>query len=367
VVRKIHTRIIASLSALWVAGAFLVACSGGGGGLQSGPPNPNPAPVPFRVETFLTNASFPVTMAFAPDGRLFFNELATGNIRIVQNGQLLAQPFVTLTVETSGERGLLGLAFDPNFAANRFVYVYYSDPGGFHRLLRFTDSNNAGTNQTTIFSVAASNSNHNGGNIAFGPDGRIYITVGDCGNPANSQSMTSACGKILRINWNGTIPADNPFGAASPAFNLGLRNSFDFTFHPQSGIIYASENGPNCDDEINRIVAAANYGWRINYPCGDSSPSFLAPITRFNPVIAPTGITFYTAAVFPQFRNSLFLVDFNTGRVRRFVVNDAMQGQVTQTEIVVDGGFGSLLDITQGTDGFLYFSSATSIMRIVPQ
>ncbi|MGH7948666.1 MAG: PQQ-dependent sugar dehydrogenase [Candidatus Binataceae bacterium] len=208
--REIRVSVIMRLSAACMAAALLVACSGGGGGLQSGP-NPNSAPVPFRVETFLPNANFPVTLAFAPDGRLFFNELQTGRVRIVQNGQLLAQPFVTLTVEQSGERGLLGLAFDPNFAANRFVYVYYSDPGGFHRLLRFTDSNNVGTNQTTIFTVAASNSNHNGGNIAFGPDGRIYITVGDCGNPANSQSMTSACGKILRINSNGTIPADNPF------------------------------------------------------------------------------------------------------------------------------------------------------------
>jgi glucose/arabinose dehydrogenase len=343
----------------------LAGC-GGGGGFSSNP-NPNPTPVPFRTETFLAGAAFPVAMAFAPDGRLFFNELQTGRVRIVQSGQLLAQPFATIAVQTTGERGLLGLAIDPNFAANRFVYVYYSDPGGFHRLLRFTEANNVATNQTIIFTVPASNSNHNGGNIAFGFDGRLYITVGDCGDPANSQNMTSPCGKILRINPDGTIPGDNPFGAANPAFNLGLRNSFDFTFHPQSGIIYASENGPSCDDEINRVVAAANYGWRVNYPCGDASAGFVAAIARFNPVIAPTGIAFYTANVFPQFRNSLFLVDFNTGRVRRFVVNEGMQGQVAQTEIVVDGGFGALLDVVQGPDGFLYFSSMTTVLRIVPQ
>jgi len=345
--------------------AGLAACSGGGN--FSSNPNPNPTPVPFRVETFLPNANFPVTMAFAPDGRLFYNELRTGQVRIVQNGQLQAQPFATLTVDASGERGLLGLAIDPNFAVNGFVYVYYSDPGGFHRLVRFTQSGGVGANQTTLVDIPRSNSNHNGGNIGFGRDGKLYLTVGDCGNPANSQNNAEFCGKILRYNPNGTIPTDNPFGPTSPAFNLGLRNSFDFTFHPSSGAIYASENGPNCDDEINRVVAGANYGWRPSYPCGDMDPQFTAPLTRFNPVIAPTGITFYTGTVFPQFRDSLFLVDFNNGRVQRFTVSEAMQGQITQSEVVVSGGSGQLLDIIQGPDGFLYFSSTTAILRIVPQ
>jgi len=354
-------RVAATVAAL---AATLAACTGGGS-FSSGPPNPTP--VPFRVVTFLPNANFPVTMAFAPDGRLFYNELRSGQVRIVQNGQLQVQPFATLAVDTSGERGLLGLALDPNFALNGFVYIYYSDPGGFHRLVRFTEAGGVGTNQTTLVDIPRSNGNHNGGNIGFGRDGKLYLTVGDCGNPANSQNNAEFCGKILRFNPNGTIPADNPFGQASPAFNLGLRNSFDFTFHPSSGAIYASENGPSCDDEINRVVAGGNYGWRPSYPCGDMDPQFTGPLQRFNPVIAPTGIAFYTGTVFPQFRDSLFLVDFNNGRVQRFAVNEAMQGQITQSEVVVTGGSGQLLDIVQGPDGFLYFSSTTAIFRIVPQ
>jgi len=355
------------LLSLWgVSLAVALAACSAGGDFSSGP-NPNPTLVPFRVETFLSNANFPVTMAFAPDGRLFYNELRTGQVRVVQNGQLQSQPFATLAVDTNGERGLLGLAIDPNFAVNHFVYVYYSDPGGFHRLVRFTESSGVGTNQTTIVNIPRSNSNHNGGNIGFGRDGKLYVSVGDCGSPADSQNNAEFCGKILRFNSNGTIASDNPFGATSPAFNLGLRNSFDFTFHPASGAIYASENGPNCDDEINRVVAGGNYGWRPNYPCGDTDPQFVAPLRRFNPVIAPTGIAFYTGTVFPQFRDGLFLVDFNNGRVQRFTVNEAMQGQITQSEIVVTGGFGQLLDVVQGPDGFLYFSSTTAILRIVPQ
>ncbi len=335
---------------------------------NSGPTGTPPPPqATFQVEVFLNNLNFPVTLAFAPDGRLFFNELDTGNVRVIENGVLLSQAFATLPVATAGERGLIGLAFDPQFASNGFVYVLYSDISGVQRVARFNDLNSVGMNQFIIVDNLPSTSNHNGGNIGFGQDGQLYITLGDSTDPANSQDENSLSGKILRYNSDGTIPTDNPFGATNPAFNLGLRNSFDFTFHPQTGTIYASENGPNCDDELNRIVAGENYGWRPGQPCGDTDPTFIAPLTRFNPVIAPTGITFYTGSVFPQFVNNLFLVDFLDGRVRRFAVDENQQGMITETEILVDGGFGALLDIVEGPDGFLYFSSETAIRRIVPQ
>lgn len=313
------------------------------------------------------NLSFPVRLAFSPDGRLFFNELQTGNVRIIQNGVLQAQPFATLAVETNGERGLLGLAFDPLFTSNGFVYVLHSDPSGVQQVVRFADMNGVGVDPRVIVDNLPSTVVHNGGAIGFGPDARLYISIGDSTNPANSQDPNSLSGKILRYNSDGTVPADNPFGSLNPAFNLGLRNSFDFVFHPTTGTIYASENGPDCDDEINRIMRGGNYGWRPNYPCGDADPNFIAPLTRFNPTIAPTGVAFYTGTVFPQFRNQLFMVDFNTGRLRRFAVNESAQGQITDSAIVVDGGFGALFDVVQGPDGFIYFSSQNSILRLVPQ
>jgi glucose/arabinose dehydrogenase len=354
---RLGLAILALLCALKLAGC------GSGSVVINPPPD---GPTSFRTELFLGGLSTPVTLAFAPDGRLFFNELDTGRVRIIQNGLLLAQPFVDLAVDTNGERGLLGLALHPQFATNGFVYVLYSDPAGVHRVLRFTEVNGVGANQTVIVDNLPSNTVHNGGNIRFGPDGRLYITMGDSGVPANSQDPNSRAGKILRYNADGTVPADNPFGLSNPAFNLGLRNSFDFTFHPTAGTIYASENGPACDDEINRIMSGGNYGWRPGQPCGDTDPAFVQPLTRFNPVIAPTGITFYTSSVLPAFQGSLFMVDFIEGRVRRFVVNEANQGQITQSAVVVNGGFGALFDIVQGPDGFLYFSTSDSIRRIVP-
>ena len=355
---------------LWTLGALCLLLWAG---CSSDPPplnGPSPPLTPvFRIETFLSNLNFPVTMAFAPDGRLFFNELSTGRVRVVENGQLLVDPFAEVAVETSGERGLLGLTFDPAFASNGFVYILHHTPGPplDARVLRFTDFANRGIDQTIIVDDLASTNNHNGGNIGFGPDGMLYITIGDGQNPANSQDPDSLNGKILRFNPDGSIPATNPFGGFRAAFNLGLRNSFDFDFHPSTGTIYASENGPNCDDEINRIVPGGNYGWRPDYPCGDADLEFVAPLRRFTPTIAPTGVSFYTGSVFPQFQNDLFMVDFNSGRVQRFVVDETNMGQIVESSILVDGAFGALFDIVEGPDGFLYFSSSNAIHRIVPQ
>ncbi len=322
----------------------------------------------FTVETPFTGLNLPVTLAFAPDGRLFFNELNTGRVRVIENGQLLAQPFAELPVLTSGERGLIGLAFDPNFNINGYVYLLHhlADPTVRARIVRFTDFENQGIGLAVIVDDLPSTSIHNGGNIGFGPDGMLYVTVGDGQDPANSQNMDSVNGKILRYVPNGSIPASNPYGSFRAAYNLGLRNSFDFDFHPLTGTIYASENGPDCDDEINRIVPGANYGWRPNYPCGDTDILFVTPIIRFTPVIAPTGITFYTGSPFPQFQGDLFMVDFNNGQVQRFAVDEPQLGVISESAVLVDGDFGALFDIVEGPDGFIYFSSSDAIHRLVP-
>lgn len=348
---------------LLVAVGLLTACGGGGDGTTVPPPVPTQE---FRVET-VAAADFAVRLAFAPDGRLFYNELRTGNVRLLQNGALQAQPFVSLNVETAGERGLLGIALDPEFAANGFVYLYYSDPAGVHRLVRYRDAGGVGTDATVLVDNLPSTSNHNGGNIGFGGDGKLYLSIGDNQDPANAQDENSVSGKILRFNADGSIPADNPFGAGNPVFALGLRNSFDFTFHPNFPFtMFASENGPNCDDEVNRIVAGENYGWRPGYPCGDTSPSFTAPVLRINPVIAPTGVMFYSGNALPLWRNTLFMVDFINGRMQQIFVMESGT-QPFPPQVLEVGQHEALLDIAQAPDGTIYFSSDVAIFRIVPQ
>ena len=168
----------------------------------------------LQLQSVLPGLNFPVGLALAPDGRVFFNERLTGKIRIInQQWQLAPTQFCQLTIATSGEQGLLGLALDPGFANNKFVYVYHSASSPLrNHVVRYTESSGSCTNETIILDNLPASTNHNGGIIQFGPDGKLYVVIGDTENSANSQTLTSLAGKILRINPNdGSAPADNPF------------------------------------------------------------------------------------------------------------------------------------------------------------
>src|SRR4051812_14823795 len=206
------------------------------------------SPPGFAAELVVSGLSNPTAMEFAPDGRVFVCQQG-GALRVVKNGSLLATPFLSLTVDSAGERGLLGVAFDPNFVANRFIYVYYTVPaptgGSAHnRVSRFTasavnpDVVTAGS-EVPILDLGnlSGATNHNGGAIHFGPDGKLYVAVGENANRANAQTLANRLGKMLRINPDGTIPTDNPFfttasGANRAIWALGLRNPFTFAFEP---------------------------------------------------------------------------------------------------------------------------------------
>src|SRR5687768_3436805 len=180
-------------------------------------------PAGFADETLVTGLSSPTAMAFAPDGRLFVCQQG-GQLRVIKNGALLATPFLTLTVNSSGERGLLGVAFDPNFSVNRFVYVYYTatTPAIHNRISRFTANGDVAVAGSEVVLMDLENlsaaTNHNGGAMNFGPDGKLYIAVGENANRDNSQTLANRLGKMLRLNSDGSIPTDNPFfGTATGA------------------------------------------------------------------------------------------------------------------------------------------------------
>ncbi len=214
-------------------------------------------PTGFAETRVSTGLSSPTAMAIAPDGRIFVAQ-QDGALRVVRNGALLSQAFLTVSVNSSGERGLLGVAFDPDFANNSFVYVYYTTSASpiHNRVSRFTASASnadvaaAGSEvQLLNLPTLSSATNHNGGAIHFGTDGKLYIAVGDNANSANSQSLTSPLGKMLRINADGTIPSDNPFFSQTTGINQaiwarGLRNPFTFSVDRTNGRIHRQRRRP---------------------------------------------------------------------------------------------------------------------------
>ena len=210
-------------------------------------------------------------MQFAPDGRLFVAEQG-GRLRVIKNGALLSTPFLTLTVSSVGERGLLGVAFDPDFATNRFVYVYYTatTPAIHNRISRFTANGDVAVAGSEVVLLDLDNlssaTNHNGGALAFGPDGKLYAAVGENANGANAQSFTNLLGKMLRINKDGSIPTDNPFYGTATGQNRRSRRSACATPSPSRSTrccrrCSSTTSGRSTWEEINDGLAGANYGW----------------------------------------------------------------------------------------------------------
>jgi glucose/arabinose dehydrogenase len=312
----------------------------------------------------------PTAMTFAPDGRLFVSE-KDGNLRVIKNGVLLSTPFVSLSVNSEGERGLLGIAFDPNYASNRYVYVYYTTASSpiHNRVSRFTadptnpDIASAGSEVPILNLEPLGTISHNGGAIHFGGDGKLYISVGDNYYPYNAQSLTSRFGKILRINADGTIPSDNPFynvqGAYKEIWALGLRNPFTFAFSPAAGsnTMYINDVGQDTWEEINSALKGGNYGWP-NCEGSCSSPSYINPVyTYAHPADGSgssiAGGAFYEAAQFPsQYRGSYFFGDYVQGWIKRITPSNQVSNFAS--------GINSPVAIEVGPDGSLYYLSIVS-------
>ncbi len=283
-------------------------------------------PAGFTESVVASGLQSPTTMQFAPDGRLFVLE-QSGRVRVIDNGALLATPFLTLTVDANGERGLLGIAFDPDFATNQWVYLYYTVPAPdlHNRVIRVTANANvaAAGSAVTILDLDPlfSSLYHNGGAMAFGPDGKLYIGVGENFQPQLSQNMASRFGKLLRINADGTIPGDNPFfssasGANRAIWALGLRNPNNFSFNA-TGTLMINDVGEQSWEEVNRGVAGANYGWPATE--GDFDPATFPAFTRprfayfHSHGCAIVGSAFYEPATptFPaQYQGAYFFADY---------------------------------------------------------
>jgi glucose/arabinose dehydrogenase len=334
-------------------------------------------PAGFSETLVASGLSNPTAMAFAPDGRLFVC-LQGGQLRVIKEGALLPTPFLTVSVSSTGERGLLGVAFDPDFTVNQFVYVYYTatTPAIHNRLSRFTASGDVAVagSETVILELdnLSTATNHNGGAIHFGPDGKLYIAVGDNANGANAQSLNNLLGKMLRLNPDGTIPTDNPFYAQAVNRNraiwaLGLRNPFTFDIQPLSGRIFINDVGEGSWEEINEGVVGSNYGWPTTEGF-TMDPQFRSPVYAYPHSggtvtgCAITGGAFYNPAVgqFPSdFHGRYFFADYCGGWIN--LLNTA---DYTVTGFAT--GISAPVDLKVGPDGSLYYLArgAGAIFRV---
>jgi aldose sugar dehydrogenase len=327
----------------------------------------------FLLERVLNGLAIPVSMAMAPDGRVFYNELLTGNVRIVDivSGawQLRPTPFYHVDVGQGRDQGLLGIVLDPNFTTNHYVYIYYvTSDRKKNKLIRLKEVNGEGTEETLILDTLLANEIHNGGILRFGPDGKLYVTIGEFNNRNLAQDPGSLGGKILRLNADGSAPGDNPSFFRDPRiYAMGLRNSYGMIFHPQTGHLWVTENGPDRNDEVNRIAAGGNYGWPIVTGIA-KDPRFLDPIVAFTPPFGPTGIvTIPQNSLYPsRFHHNLLFAEVNGGKLRRIVLAGAQLDHLGSVSVAFQGGLGGLLDIIQGPEGYLYVSSFNAIYRVVP-
>lgn len=316
-----------------------------------------------------TSTTMLTSMVFAPDGRIFFTEKNTGAIRVMTaDGEVLDAPFAGVQdVYASWEQGMLGLALDPDFENNHYLYVYYSalvetqnGDGGkvVNRVLRFTDNESAGTDMKVIMdNIPASRGYHSGGALAFGPDGKLYITVGDATEHIFAQDPSIVLGKILRINKDGTMPSDNPY-PNSPVYTIGHRNMFGIAFD-NDGTGLVTENGDFHYDEINLISKGANYGFPTlqppNLPPERTDNDAVKPLRTYWDAIAPTQMIYYDGDAVPELKG-MFLFGSFTGDI--YALRLSEDGRRITEEIKVELGhfpFVPTVGIAQSPDGRIFY------------
>jgi glucose/arabinose dehydrogenase len=341
-------------------------------------------PTGFSDSTFVSGLSAPTAMAFAPDGRLFVAE-QEGKLRVVKDGALLSEPFVDLTDKTdsTGERGLLGVAFDPNFSNNKYVYIYHtlketSTTATHNSVFRYTASGDQALADSETLILDLDNlhaTNHNGGAIHFGRDGKLYVAVGENAVPSNAQDLSNLHGKLLRINNDGTIPTDNPFYSTASDKNraiwaLGLRNPYSFAVRPDNGTIFINDVGQNTWEEINVGVRGANYGWPV-YEGPETDPKYTSPRFAYQhgststTGCAITGGAFYNPPVadFPRgYVRDYFFADICSGWISRFDYRPKKKRKNRKDRPARYAGVYSFatgipapVDLQVGPDGALYY------------
>jgi glucose/arabinose dehydrogenase len=332
-----------------------------------------------RVEAWIQDLEIPWSLVFLPDGRALVSE-RPGRIRLMVNGRLMQDPYAVLDCLHEGEGGLMGLALHPRFPERPYLYAMHTyQEGGerYNRVVRLKDRGDHGVLDTVIIDRIPGGKFHNGGRIAFGPDGLLYITTGETFKAKLAQDPGTLAGKILRVTDDGDIPRGNPF-AGSPVYSLGHRNPQGLAWHPVFKDLFASEHGPSgeylllANDEINRIVPGGNYGWPAMVGAPGQKP-FVDPLICWKETTPPAGMTFYQGTRLSHLNGDLFVATLRSRALIRIKLkksDGSYQVRAIERWFATDsrsGTYGRLRDVVQGPDGALYCLTSNRDGRGRPQ
>ena len=343
----------------------------------------------ITVETVASGLEHPWALAFLPDGRILVTE-RPGRLRIVDANGRLSEPLGGVpAVHAVGQGGLLDVAIDPDFAQNQLVYLSFSEPaeGGTSgtSVARGRLGNGRLENVQVIYrqQPKVRSGGHYGSRLVFSRDGKLFITQGDrqAGSfRRQAQELSSGIGKVVRVNPDGSIPSDNPFVGRTDArpeiWSLGHRNAQAAALNPETGQLWTVEHGAQGGDELNRPEKGKNYGWpTITYGRdygggsigeGAQKEGMEQPVYYWDPVIAPSGMTFYTGDRYPGWKGSAFVGSMSPGALVRLTIEN---DRVTREERYLSN-VGRVRDVQQGPDGLLYLVTDANdgqLLRVVPQ
>ncbi|WP_107806974.1 PQQ-dependent sugar dehydrogenase [Nodularia spumigena] len=324
--------------------------------------------VKVKAEEVVTGLEVPWGIAFLPNDKMLVTE-RPGRVRLVENGKL-KPPVATVNVTASGEGGLLGIAAHPDFATNRYFYLYYTtdkNRSPVNRVERWqlsSDGLTASLDRVIIDDIPAAIF-HNGWRLRFGPDGMLYIGTGDAREPQISQDVESLAGKILRLTPDGKIPADNPF-PNNPVFITGIRNTQGFDWYNPS-TLFVTDHGPSGElgrrgeDKVSVLQAGDNMGWPAVENC-EAEPEFVRPSLVWREAAPPGGAAIYTGDSIPEWKGNLIIGTLRSRHLHRVVFDSDNPSQVLTHEVYFQGnspnGFGRIRDVIMGTDGELYITTS---------
>lgn len=335
----------------------------------------------FEAVVLTGGLANPWGLAFLPDGRMLITE-RPGRLRIFDAGTGLSRPLSGLPeVFARDQGGLLDVVPHPDYADNGWIYLTYAMPADGGARTAISRARLDGLALRDLESVFVAQNPGSGGRqfgsrIAFGSDGKLYVSIGERGDPDAAQNLQNHNGTVLRLNADGSVPPDNPFVGRADAlpsvYTYGHRNPQGMIRHPLRDEIWLHEHGPQGGDEINRLVAGANYGWPVvtfgrsyaGFPIGEGSakPGMQPPLYHWTPSIAPSGMAFYEGDAFPNWRGNLFVGSLKFRYLARVVLDGT---RVVSEERLVEQAFGRIRDVRQGPDGLIYILTDESDGRLI--